>query len=354
MFKYKEDFETVFKRYDAFWEREMIDRPLTSITFSKENVKTIKEKKYASHEEKWMDFEYRTENHVNNIENTVYYADSLPVVFPNLGPEIFSAWCGCGYNFGETTTWSEPCIIDWEKDKDKGKLDKNSRYFKAMERFTRMLLEAGKGKFIVGLTDFHPGGDHLAALRDPQELCIDMLDNIDYVKEKLASSYPEYFECYDYFYKMIKEYDMPASTWFPAIGRGKYYIPSNDFSCMISKSMFDEVFLPGIISECDFLDQSFYHLDGPGALVHLDSLLDIKKLNGVQWVCGASNEGFHKWVNVYRKIQEKKKSMVLYPTVSELDMIFETLKPEGVWLMMSGIENKEQADYVLKRIERWK
>ena len=354
MFKYKEDYEDVLKRFDAFWQCEIIDRPLTSITFKKEKQIVLKEKKYNTMEEKWMDFSFRAEESINNFENTVFYADSVPVAFPNLGPEIFSAMCGCEYNFGETTTWSEPCILDWEKDFDKGRFDKNSKYFKALVDFTNILLETGKGKFVVGLTDFHPGGDHIAALRDPQELCIDMIENVEYVKTKLAQSYLDYFECFDYFYNMLKKEDMPISTWCPAIGSKKYYIPSNDFSCMISKKMFDDVFLEGIRDECKFLDQSIYHLDGPGALIHLDSILDIKELNGVQWVCGASNEGYHKWVNVYKKIQNKKKSVLLYLKPNELDLVFETLKPEGVWLSVSDIENKEQADYILDRIKRWK
>jgi len=354
MYKYKEDFLKTKERFDAFWEYEIIDRPLTSITFEKKKKVILKEKKYNNLKEKWMDFEYRTEEYINRFENTVYYADSLPVAFPNLGPEIFSACCGCEYNFGETTTWSEPCIIDWEKDFNKGKFDKNSEYFKALEDYTKILLEAGKGKFLVGLTDFHPGGDHLAALRDPQELCIDMIDNVDYVKEKLAESYPAYFNMYDHFYNMIKKYDMPATTWFPAIGSGKFYIPSNDFSCMISSEMFNDIFLEGIIEECNFLDQSIYHVDGPGALIHLDSLLDIKNLNGIQWVCGTSNEGYHKWVNVYKKIQAKKKSMVVYIMPDELDMVIETLKPEGVWVTIYDVKDQEQADYLLKKIENWR
>jgi hypothetical protein len=39
------------------------------------------------------------------------------------------------------------------------------------------LFKAGEGHFIVGLTDFHSGGDHLAALRDPANLAIDLIEN---------------------------------------------------------------------------------------------------------------------------------------------------------------------------------
>lgn len=118
--------------------------------------------------------------------------------------------------------------------------------------------------------------------------------------------------------------------------------------------MFDEFFLPGIQQECEFMDRSLYHLDGPGALRHLDSLLEIPQPDAIQWVCGSGNEGYHRWVDVYRKIQNAGKGIELHCHVRELDQVFETLRPEGVWFAgIGGITNREEAEYVVKRIERW-
>ncbi len=355
-FSLKPDYEISKKRYDAFWHGEIIDRPPVNIVFPKENPKPVPTKSYASEEERWLDVDFRAEATAISLSNYEYYADSLPIAWPNLGPEIFSAWCGCGYKYGRDTTWSEPCIFDWEKDGDKAVFDPNHPLFKAMVQFTQKLLEYGKGNFIVGLTDFHPGGDHLAALRDPQVLALDMIENLDYVKEKLESSYKEYYHVYDIFYEMLRGAGMPITSWTPLIHDGRYYIPSNDFSCMISKKMFDEVFLPGLVEECRFYERSIYHLDGPNALRHLDSLLEIKELDAVQWVCGAGNEGYARWVKVYQKIQNAGKSLQLCEiSLEELPLVFETLRPEGVWFpYIRGIDSKETADAVLKRISAWK
>jgi hypothetical protein len=350
----KPDFEKTKKRIDAFWNCEIVDRPPVSITLPKENPKPLPSKEYKTHRDRWLDIEFRAEQMDIEVENRIYFADGVPTVFPNMGPEIFSAWCGCGYEFGETTTWSVPCIEDWEADSHKAKFDPEHPLFKATVKFTELLIERGKGKFIVGLTDFHPGGDHIAALRDPANLAIDMLENLDHVIDKLKSSYKEFFHVYDIFYNMIREAGMPITSWLPLFHEGRYYIPSNDFSCMISEKMFNEVFLPGIIKECQFYDRSIYHLDGPDALRHLDSILDIKELNAVQWVCGAGNEGFAKWVEVYQKIQNKGKGIQLNITLDELPMVFETLRPEGIWFAdIYGIRDIDTAERVLKRIEAW-
>jgi len=353
-FKLKPDYEKVKERYDAFWHREIIDRPPVSIILPAEKIKPLPQKKYKSQEERWLDVDFRAECLAIEMENRVYYADALPVAWPNMGPEIFSAWCGCGYEFGEHTTWSIPCIHDWETDADKAVFNEEHPLFKATVEFTKRLLEYGRGNFIVGLTDFHPGGDHLAALRDPQNLAIDMIENLDHVKAKLESAEKEYFHVYDIFYNMLRAEGMPITSWLPLIHDGRFYIPSNDFSCMISKEMFDDVFLPGIIRECQFYERSIYHLDGPGALRHLDSLLEIKELDAIQWVCGAGNEGYAKWVKVYQKIQNAGKAIELNVHLNELSMVFETLRPEGVWFSaIYGIKDKETADEVLKRIAKW-
>lgn len=353
--KLKPDYDEVKKRFDAFWECEIYDRPLVSITLRKENAKPLPVKEYGSYEEKWLDIDFRAKTASLDMDNRIFLGESLPIVFPNMGPEIFSAWCGCGYKFGESTSWSEPCITDWDEDSDKAVFDRSHPLFNATMEYTKKLLEYAKDRFIVGLTDFHPGGDHLAALRDPQNLAIDMIENPDKVKNLLNRSYPEYFRVYDIFYELLRSSGMPITSWLPAIYDGRYYIPSNDFSCMISKEMFDEVFLPGIIKECEFLDRSIYHLDGPGALRHLDSLLEIKRLNAVQWVFGAGNEGFERWIPVYKKIQKAGKGVCLYISVNELSRVFETLEPEGIWFQaIAGIEDLQTANRVIKAVSEWK
>ena len=41
--------------------------------------------------------------------------------------------------------------------------------------------------------------------------------------------------------------------------------------------------------------------------------------------------------------------------IRDLDLIFETLRPEGVWFSsIGGIDSRETAEAVVKRIERWK
>ena len=116
MLEYKPEYEIAKRRMDAFWANELIDRPLVSITYLKEDAEWLTRPEYKSHEDYWLDIEFRAEEDAQYMKNLVFYADAMPVVFPNLGPGIFSAWSGCPYTFGQDTAWTNPCIVDWEQD----------------------------------------------------------------------------------------------------------------------------------------------------------------------------------------------------------------------------------------------
>jgi hypothetical protein len=354
MFTCKPDFENAQKRVNLFWNRADTDRPLVSIVFRKPGAAPFPEKQYAAMEDSWLDVEYRAEAMAHHAANTVFYAEAMPVFHPNLGPEVFSAWAGCPMEYSETTTWAVPCISDWAKDGPGAVVDWSHPLFALLEKFTKLLLELGKGRFIIGLTDFHPGGDHIAALRDPEKLATDLLDFPDEVKAKLESSYGEYFPVFDHFVKMIKEYEMPISTWLPLTSETSMYVPSNDFSCMVGTEMFEEFFIDGIIRECRHYGQSIYHLDGPDALRHLDRLLEIKELNAIQWVPGAGREEALRWMDVYKKVLAGGKGINIGNVrPSDLDTLMEHLPAKGVWLSMQGIHDEETAETVMKKIAKW-
>ena len=353
MFSCKPDYEAAQKRIDAFWNHDDTDRPLTLINYRKPNHKPFPDKEYNNWRDKWLDFDYIAEETAHSMDGIVFFADSMPVFHPNLGPEIISAMAGCPYHFSETTTWTDPCVRDWAADGPKAVISMDSEYFKLLDKFTRVMLDAAKGKFIVGLSDFHPGGDHIAALRDPQVLAEDMYDNREYVIEKLKSSYPEYFAVYDHFVDLLKSHNMPIASWITLTSDTSMYIPSNDFSCMISKDMFDDVFLGGLIEECRHYKKSVYHLDGPDALRHLDSLLAIKELNAIQWVPGAGNEQVVPWIGVFKKILSAKKSVIAYPgNREELDLLIENLPARGLCVQMWAKDEAEAED-IMRVIERW-
>jgi hypothetical protein len=121
---------------------------------------------------------------------------------------------------------------------------------------------------------------------------------------------------------------------------------------MISNAMFREFFLPELLAEIDWLDRSIYHLDGPGALRHLDTLLDIRKLDAIQFVFGDGARPATRWLDVYRRIQDAGKAIHVTIEPGEMDAFMDALRPEGVMLAMTA-SSVEEADDIVKRVSKW-
>ena len=347
------DWEGRLARQDAFWQCEVLDRPVVVMSAQKPGPPHPwpKPKSYASHRERWMDTERVVASAVATTRNTDYLGDALPMAWPNLGPELFSAFFGMGMEYSPDSSWGVPNLTDWSQ-ADQLALDKDNFYWKKLLDMTDALLAAGQGAYYVGITDMHPGGDAIAAFRDPMQLNLDLLDALDDVKRLLARVNQAYFEAFDFYYDKLAAAGQAITSWPGIVSTKKWYVPSNDFSCMVSPEMFDDVFLPGIIEECRHMEASIYHLDGPGALRHLDSLLEIPGLNAIQWVYGAGNGRASDWFHVYQRCQDAGKGIQLWAGTDELDDIVANLRPEGVWLGVH-VGGRDEAGAVLKKVSAW-
>lgn len=355
MFAFKPDYLDSKRRIDAFWECELIDRPVVQFGVAKppEERVPLPVSGHATSAERWLDVEYQAELHLANLSNAEFLGDTMPVAYPNLGPEIFAAFYGCPIHFGDYgTSWTDPILHDWDH-VESLQMDWQSPYLHKLHEMTDAFLEIGKEKFITGMTDWHPGGDCIAAFRDPQNLAMDMVTHRDEVEALLSRIENDYFAVYDVFYEKLRAAGQPISTWTSLVSDEKYYVPSNDFSIMISPAMFEEIFLPGIIRECQFLTHTIYHLDGPGALRHLDALLSIPELNAVQWVPGAGNEDFARWVSVYKRVQAAGKGIQVLCAYDELDMVMQTLDPHGMFLSVRSVPSREAGLDMLGRLTKW-
>jgi hypothetical protein len=352
---YLDDWEQRIARQDAFFENAVIDRPVLHITFPKPNpaYPFPPEKNFPSVRDQWFDAEYQADLALARVMNTAWYGDALPVAWPNLGPEVFSAFFGMEMEYGPHTSWGIPCLDDWEK-ADRIQFSDANPYLKALQAMTDALLKRGRNLFYTGYTDLHPGGDALAAFRDPINLNTDLLLHPDAVRKMLNRVTDVFLWVFDFWHDRLRRADQPCATWAGIVSTKKWHVPSNDFSCMISKAMFRDFFLPGIARECRHVEANIYHLDGPGALPHLDLLLEIPELNAIQWVCGAGNGRATDWIHVYRKCQDAGRGVQIMAAPDEIDTLIETLKPEGVWLHVERVRNQEEADSILGKIAKWR
>lgn len=354
--EYIPDWEMRIARQDAMWYGEIIDRPVVHIILPKPNPQYPgpQPKTWSSMRDQWFDAQFRAEAALAAVMNTEWLGDALPYVWPNLGPEVFSAYFGCELEYSETTSWAIPNIHDWS-DVSHIKFSMDNPYWKKTIECIDALMEVGKGKFYTNFTDLHAGGDAVAAFRDPQDLCIDLIENRSDVKRILKDVTDVYLDVLDFLHDKYLSAGHTIGTGGNLIQSTKrWHYVANDFAYMISKEMYDDVFLPGIIREVEHLEACYYHLDGEGNLKHLDSLLEVPGINIIQWGYSEWNGPASKWMDTYRKCQAKGKGLQLFLDVSELDYFMENLRPNGVCVLLGGVQDSDHAEAMIKKISTWR
>lgn len=342
------DFNKLKKRYDEFWAMENHDRPLITLFAPKKDVCW---NDFPNPPEKildrWFDIEYNIKKsrfYMNNT--TIYCGEAFPSAWVNFGPDIMGAICGTDIEFGEDTSWATHSVKDW-KDCRNIQFDSQNKWFKVLQQFTKAYAEDSKGDYVVGITDLHPGMDGVVSLRGPENTCMDMFDNPDEIMAANLQIYEVFKKVFDAQYSAATKYLPYTTNWMNIFSSDKEYVTSCDFSCLISKSNYEDFVIPELIKELDFLDSSVYHLDGVAALTHLDRLCELKKLKGIQWVPGAGQKPMREWLDVLKKIQNSGKIIDITVEYDDIEPICRALKPEGV-IMHYCATSEEQAHDILK------
>ncbi len=371
------NWEKIKEYYKAWWNCEILDKVPLWVTAPRDDEQSGE---ILSGKEMWIRCEekFNKEKTIQNSEKifqaTFYGGVAFPCYFPNFGTDVFSAYMGAGLQFSPSfppvitgqegieegvtpvswAKWNEPTLKDYS-DLSLIQIKEDNIYWQKTKEFTSYALKRSQGNYIVGATDIHPNMDSLAVLRgSPQQVCLDLIDNPEGVKRAMKLLWQVWLKVYEEsYYNIVANKQEGTCAWINLWAPGKTYPVQNDLTVAISPSMYEEFFLKEIVNEINYLDYSIYHLDGPGALQHLNLILEIPRLNAVQWVSGAAEakEGVAKWIPIYRKIQARKKAIIVYCRLDEIDLVMENLSPKG--LMISVICPSEKEARELLSAKGW-
>jgi hypothetical protein len=350
---YKPDFEQVRQRYEAWWNGEILDRPLVQVTAPLKPADTRDTLPDAEGEAllKWFtDAEIVIPRLERQVERTYYAGDALPLVFPfDVGlPAIETAYLGCPYHINGSTGWTEPVIEDWEK-RSALKVDLKNPWW----QITRKLLEAGvenaRGRYVIGSPDLQGGGEVVVLMRGTQQMALDLFDKPDLVRLALVEEIEVWKAYHTAVFELI-QHGMPGYIdWLGVWSDRRFATVENDFSAMISPKMFNSFFLPGLEQQLEWLDRSIFHLDGPGALPHLDMLLSLPRLNAIQWVIGPADGEMLDWLPLLQKIQRAGKGVVANCKKGEVKRLLQELDA-GKIILTTSCDSPQEANALLKSL----
>lgn len=279
-----------------------------------------------------------------------YLGDAFPSVWADFGPGVIAAFMGARPEPGVGTVW-----FHTDEDRPIEKLDFQYRadnvWFNRVKAVSTAALERWQGLVQVGMTDLGGNLDILSSFRPGESLLLDLYDHPEAVKRLTWKAHEMWWRYFNEINALLRPLNPGYTTWTPLFSEVPYHILQCDFCYMIGPEMFDEFVKPELEASCRRLGNAFYHLDGPGQLPHLDSLLSIESLKGVQWIPGAGRPDLSRWPDIHRRIREAGKLIQISGPLSVLDALAEQLgSAEGiVWLGQVCASEEAEARAFLKR-----
>lgn len=341
--------ETIASDWCAWWVGEL-ERPLIVIECLE--PKDAATPHYASTFLGNYDFHLPSdellERFIPRLEATHYLGDAFPRFWPNFGPGIVAAFAGAGLQAVPDTTWFTPASAGGLACLQIGFQEGNA-WWQRVKEVTQTAVELWGSQVCIGFTDLGGNLDILAHLRGTQHLLADLLDYPDEIERLVWETNRLWLKCYDGLYPFIRQ-SRGITCWGPCWSPTRGYLLQSDFAYMISPKMFERYVMPDLSACCEALDFSFYHLDGKGQLAHLDMLLSLERLRGIQWVPGDGQSQAEHWIPLIKRILDRGKLCQIYAGAEGALSILRELDGKGLLIAINEILTPEQGKALLEEV----
>ena len=342
-----ERWRRVIDNYRLWWKGEL-DRPLVPITVRDRDPGRPEPDVPLFSQATCTDLTVSADKIVDRIDYELsqqsYYGDAYPYFgFQVFGPGVVAAFLGAELDNSTGRVWfhpvGDPSIHDLQF-----KFDPDDLWFRRLCDIYAAGIERWGGQVLMSMTDLGGNLDILSTFRSGDKLLLDLYDNPEVVKRLTWEAHEAWHSFYDSLNEILQPINPSYSDWSGLLSDKPSYMLQCDFCYMIGPEMFDEFVKPELEATCSRLANSFYHLDGVGQLPHLDSLLNIQKLKGVQWVPGSGKPDCAHWPEVYRKIRAAEKLIQLLGDVDILRAVGEQLgSTHGIQLKGAKAESGDEA-----------
>ena len=338
---YIENWEEVRGAFEAWWTHEL-GRPIVQVYGPGPREK---------HFDFWCFLKHRDNpdalrRALEEFPETVScWGDAFPTLLPNLGPGCLAAYFSGYLHFDHfnNTAWFENAQ-PWEV-VEQLTFDVDNEWWQYTQAVNQLAADVAKDRFLLGVTDIGGILDVLASLRGAQNLLMDLLhepERIDLMRARIIEAW---HRVDDALAPAVAHVQEGTSSWLQAWCPERYSPLQCDFCAMISPAMFERFVAPDVYNQCQRLDRAIYHLDGPGQIPHLDMLLDIPELDGIQWVPGDAHPSCEspRWYPMYEKILGSGKLLLLqfFRDPSDIPRMLDALPHEGLMLTVTASSQQE-------------
>lgn len=340
-----EHWHLIRQRYEDWWEGKPARRPMIQLTaprpgFTAEPMPEEETALIAWHTEPELVLP-RLER---SLAATAYYLDAFPLVFPvSPGlPAIEAAYLGCEYRFTRQTAWLHPRYQSL-RDRPPIQIDPDNFWWRATQNLLNAAAERWDERYAIGIPDLQGGGHIAAEMRGMQNFALDLLDCPQEAAALIEEVNHAWLHYYTACFEIIHTRTPGWVDWLGIWSEKPAVTVECDFAAMISPKMFERFFLPALEQQVRWVERTIFHLDGPQQLPHLELLLSLPELDGIQWVPGAGAAPMQEWIPLLRRIQAAGKRVVIACDPAELPLLLRELDAQGL-LIAVNCASLEQAE----------
>ena len=347
----KNRWDRVKENHDLWWDGKL-GRPIINCTLNNREPDYPKPNLPYHRFTSFYDIDVPVEDILDvwdyELSKKTYYGDAYPRVHPYFGPGVIAAYLGCELinGFEQLTTWFAP-KEEITAEKLHLKMDFDNVWFKRLLEFYKKSVERWGDKVQYDMTDLGGNLDIVSSFLHGEKLLFSLYDEPDEVKRLGWEAHNAWWECFNAIEEVIRPVSPGYSAWAPPFSTDPYYILQCDFCYMIGPDMFDEFVKPELEATCKKLKNPFYHLDGPGELPHLDSLLTIPELKGIQWGPGAGQPTVEHWSEVNKKIADAGKLHLIWGNAQTIATIADEIGTAAPIYMEAQCETESEVQALM-------
>ncbi len=315
------NFPDAQKQWQAFWEGSN-PRPAIRVVLPKPGVEPVARPPYTAGAD--GNFEPVIDQILKWTASLDFIGDAIPYYNLEFGVDHFSALLGGKIEFNPDTpniSWSAPVVEDWDDFEIKFRRD--SFWWERTVAFAEILRKRLDGRMLIAAPTFVANLDCLAALRGTGNLLTDLAiapEKVVWALDRVCIAYCEIMEEFETLldfkkYGSINRHGLYSS--------GKINVLQCDISCMISPDMFREFVVPCFKRESACLDAVEYHLDGEGAIKHLEAICELPEVEVMQWVPGAGEPVKKDWTALYKRFDQLGKGQLRTGTPDDIRRLWD-------------------------------
>ncbi|OHB56760.1 MAG: hypothetical protein A2Y12_20500 [Planctomycetes bacterium GWF2_42_9] len=245
------------------------------------------------------------------LSNITFMGDSFPYIRPLIGSSAMAVYVDANYIIDKDTVWFEPPVITDLRNIEIRYNPENIWFKKTIDIYSAAI-KRWQGAVQPIITNLGGVFDILAMIVPANDIVLAMYDQPDQIKRLTWQIHKVWWQYYDVISQIIR----PSSIgfmdfWLPIPCQKPSFLLQCDFCCLLNEKLFDEFVKPEIEESCNRLGGAMFHLDGPGAIRHLDSLLSIDNLKVIQWVPGDGEKDVTEWPELYQKVRNAGKQLFI-------------------------------------------